>query len=130
MALAVGIAAPSTATVGAGLALVGGQYGLQLVLDDPPPDAKAAVVAAALLGAGELAFWSIELRRRGPREAGRRARRIGFELILVLAGLVLAAVVLALADVGRVGWAGIELVGSVAAIALLGLAVLALRPSR
>lgn len=128
LTIATGIAVPSAATVGAGLALLGGQYGLHLVVDEPPADAKAAAVAAALLGAGELAFWSIELRGRGPREPGRRARRLGFELALVLAGLSLAAVVLVLADLGRVGGAGIELVGGAAAAGLLGLAVLALRP--
>jgi peptidoglycan biosynthesis protein MviN/MurJ (putative lipid II flippase) len=128
LALATGIAVPSTATVGAGLALLGSQYVLHLVLDKPPADAQAAVVATALLGAGELAFWSIALRRRGPREPGRHARRLAFELALVLAGLVLAAVVLALADMARVSGAGIELVGGAAAAGLLGLTVLALRP--
>lgn len=127
LVLAAGIAVLSPATVGAGLGLLGGQYGLHLVLDEPPADAKATAVAAAILGVGELAFWSIELRGRGPREPGRSARRLGFELTLVLAGLTLAAVVLALADAGRVGGAGIELVGGAAAAGLLGLAVLAFR---
>ena len=130
LALAAGIAVPSTAAVGAGLALLGGEYGLHLVLDEPPADTGAALVAAALLGAGELAFWAIELRGRAPREPGRQARRLGFELALVLGGLTLAAVVLALADVSRVGVTGIELVGGAAAAALLGLAVLELRPAQ
>ena len=130
MALAAGIAVPSTTVVGAGLALLGGEYGLHLVLDEPPADAGAALVGAALLGVGELAFWAIELRGRAPREPGRQARRLGFELALVLGGLTLAAVVLALADVSRVAVMGIELIGGAAAAGLLGLAVLALRPAR
>jgi len=128
--LAVGIAVPSAAIVGAGLALLGCEYGLQLVIDEPPADARAATVAAALLAAGELAFWSIELRADATREAGRRARRLGFELALVLGGLALAAAILAVADISKVGGAGIELVGAAAAAGLLGLAVLALRPAR
>jgi hypothetical protein len=127
-ALAAGIALTSPAAVGAALALLGGPYCLHLVLDEPPADARAAVIAAALLGTGELAFWSIELRGHVPHEPGRRARRLGFELALVLAGLALATVVLVVADVGRVGGAGIELVGGAAAAGLLVLAVLALRP--
>jgi hypothetical protein len=126
--LAVGIALPSPAAVGAALALLGGQYCLHLAVDDPPADAKAVAVAAALLGAGELAFWSIELRGHVSHEPGRHARRLGFELALVLAGLALATVVLVLADIGQVHGAGIELVGGAAAAGLLGLAVLALRP--
>ena len=126
--LAAGIAVPSTTVVGAALAALGGEYGLHLVLDAPPADGRAALVAAALLAVGELAFWSIELRRRAPREPGRQARRLGFELALALGGLVLAAAVLALADASRIGGAGIEIVGGAAAAALLGLAVLALRP--
>lgn len=128
LALAAGIALPSTTAVGAGLALLGGEYCLHLVLDGPLADAGAALIAAALLAVGELAFWAIELRRRAPREPGRQARRLGFELALVLGGLTLATAVLALADVSRVAVTGVELVGGVAAAVLLGLAVLALRP--
>ena len=127
-ALAAGLVVPSTTTVGTGLALLGCEYGLHLVLDEPPADARAAAVAAALLAAGELAFWSLELRGDVAREAGRRARRLGFELALVLVGLALAAAILALADVGRVDGPGIELVGAAAAAGVLGLALLALRP--
>ena len=130
MALTAGIAVRSATAVGAALALVGGQYCLYLVLDRPPADAKAAAVAATLLAAGELAFWSIELRERAAPEPGRRARRIGYELTLVLAALALAALILVLADLSRVRGAGIELVGGAAATGLLGLAVLALRPGR
>ncbi len=126
--LAAGLAVPSAATVGTGLALLGCEYGLHLVLDEPPVNANAAAVGAALLAAGELAFWSIELRCDATREAGRAARRLGFELALVLGGLALAGAILALADVSRVGGAGIELVAGAAAAGLLGLVLLALRP--
>ena len=130
LALAVGLAIPSPVAVGASLVLLGGEYGLYLVADRPPADARAASVAAALLACGELSFWSIELRTEAGREAGRPARRLGFELAVVLGGFALAAAVLAVADAGQVRGSGIELVGGAAAAALLGLAVLALRPAR
>ncbi len=128
--LGAGIAVPSPATIGVGLAFLGGEYCLRLVLDGPSADGRAAVVAAALLAAGEFAFWSIELRGGGTREPGRRARRLGSEFALGLGGLTVAALVLAIGDVVKVRGLGIELVGGAAAAALLSLAVRMLRPER
>jgi hypothetical protein len=129
LALAVGVAIAFPTVIGSGVGAVGLAYTLHLVLDDPPLDARASIVAAGLLAAAELASWSIELRRDTAGEPGRHLRRLAFELALVLGGLLLAAGLLATADVSQVGGVGIELVGGAAAAGLLGLALLGVRRS-
>jgi len=113
--------------VAVGVALLAGGYATHLVLDDPELDGRAALVAAALLLAAELACWSIELRRELTREPGRHLRRLVAEVALCCAGLVLSALVLAAADLGHVGGIAIELAGALAAAALAWLALDSLR---
>lgn len=120
-------AMPATAS---GVTLVGAAYALHLVLDDPPLDARAAVVAAGLLLAAELASWSGELRREVSREPGRQLRRLGLELSLCLGGMLLSALVLAAADLGRIRGIAIEAAGAAAATVLLWLVLDALRRPR
>jgi len=120
----VGHGAPITvATV-----LLGGGYALHLILDRPPLDPRAAVFGAGLLLVAELGHWSIELRREVSREPGRHARRLAAELLLCVGGLLVAGLVLAAADLGRVGGTAIEIAGAAAAVALVWLAMAALRP--
>ncbi len=125
--LAIGTAVGHTVTVTLGIVLLGGGYGLHLVLDDPALEARAALVGTGLLLAAELANWSIELRREVSREPGRNMRRLAGEFELCIGGLLVAALVLAAADVGRVGGIAIELAGAAAAVALVWIAAIGLR---
>jgi hypothetical protein len=125
--LAVGVLLGWVTTVAAGIVLLGGAYATQLVLDDPPLDGRAALFAGGLLLTAELGSWSAELRRERTREPGRTLRRLVVELGLCVGGMALAALVLAAADIGRIGGVAIEVVGAVAAATLLWLAFRALR---
>lgn len=126
-ALVLGTTIAHTVPLTVGIVLLGGGYALHLVLDHPALDARAALVGAGLLLTAELGNWSIELRREVTREPGRHARRLVAELALGVGGLLVSALVLAAADLGRVGGIAIELAGTGAAVALVWLAVTALR---
>jgi hypothetical protein len=121
--LLAGVALGAGAAVAAGDALLGGGYAAHLLLDDPPLDGRAALVAAGLALAAELAYWSIELRGEVTQHVGEQLRRFVAEIVLCLGGLALAAVVLAAADLGRPGGVAIEAVGVGAAAALAWLAL-------
>ena len=56
-------------------------------------------------------------------------RRVAAELVLCVGGLLVAALVLAAADLGRVGGIAIELAGAAAAVALVWITVVTLRPA-
>jgi len=109
-------------TVATGVFLLGGAYATHLVLDDPPLDGRAVLFGGGLLLAAELGCWSAELRKERTYESGRTLRRLAAELGLGIGGLAVSALVLAAADVGRVGGVAIEVVGAIAAGALLWLA--------
>jgi hypothetical protein len=110
-----------------GLAGVGAAYTVYLALRPGTVDPRAPIVAAALFGAAEFAFWSLEphVARRAERTAVlRRLALIGGSALgtALLASLVL--VVAASASGGVL----LEAVGVVAAVATLGVvAVLAWR---
>jgi hypothetical protein len=126
-AVVVGVAGGWVTAVAAGVFLLGGSYATQLVLDDPPLDGRAALYGGGLLLVAELGSWSSELRRERTSEPGRALRRLVAELGLCVGGLAISALVLAAADIGRVGGVAIEVVGAIAAGALLWLALQALR---
>jgi hypothetical protein len=125
--LAAGMLVGSVATIAVGAFMLGGTYATHLVLDDPPLDGRAALVGCGLLLAAELGSWSVELRRERTHEPGRAFRRLVAELGLCLGGLAVSALVLAAADIGRVGGVAIEVVGALAAATLLWLALQTLR---
>ena len=56
------------------LAASAASYALLLAVEDPPLDARAAVVAAALLVTGELVGWALELAAAIARRARHRLR--------------------------------------------------------
>jgi hypothetical protein len=114
--------------VPAALVLLGGEYAVFLVVEDPAVDGRAPLVAALLFATGELAHWSLELRSRVAEEPGAIARRVALLLVLALAGRLLGAVLLSL--VGELGSEGLwlEALGGAAALAALVL-VLALARS-
>jgi hypothetical protein len=110
------------------LALLGGSYALALVVADGDLDARAGFVAAGLLLAGELAYWSIEA-RRWPLEhrAAARARLAGI-VILALASATVGTLLVAAGAAVPAGVQLVQVAGVLGAIgALLTLALLARR---
>ena len=128
--LAVTLVARRPEGIVAALLLLGAAYAVTLVVDDPPLDARAAIVGAALLTAGELAHLSLGARSAVTEEAGAAAHRIAWIAVLALGAMALGAVVLAIADLLRTGGVAIEVVGVAAALAAVGLLVLAARETR
>ena len=124
--LAVGKAEP----VAGALVLLGGGYAVILVVDDPPLDTRAAIVGAALLAIGELAYLSAEARSAVAEETGAVARRIGSVAVLALLALGLGGALLALVDLLRTGGLAIEAAGVAAAVGAVGFLVRAAREAR
>jgi hypothetical protein len=121
--LAVGKAQPIAAV----LVLLGAAYAVILVVDDPPLDARAAIVGATLLAIGELAYLSVETRSAVTEEADAVARRVGSVAVLALIALGLGGALLVVVDLLRTRGLAIELVGAVTAVGAVGLLVLAAR---
>ncbi len=101
------------------VALAGGVYALELAIDDAPLDVAAPVVAAGLLLAAELAYWSLDERERAAGDPGQGLRRAAFVALLGVASLLVAGVLLALVDDVRARGLALDLVGAVAAAAVL-----------
>jgi hypothetical protein len=103
------------ALVALGAALVGAGYAVLLAVDGGTLDRDAALVAAGLLLACELAYWAHELRTTSPDEPGARARRVAWLAGLVLLTLLLGATLVALVDLARVEGVAVDALGVVAA---------------
>jgi len=116
--------------IAAALLLLGAAYAVTRVLDEPPLDTRAAIVGAALLASGELAHLSLGARSPVTEEAGATAHRVAWIALLALCAMALGGAVLALADLLRTGGISIEVVGVAAALAAVGLLVLAARETR
>lgn len=112
------------AAMTAGLAVVAGAYGATLAVESAPLDRHVPIVAAALLLAAELAWWSLELRARIAPEAGSYLRRLAFVLMLALGAYGLGALLLAVLDVARTSGLLIETAGAAAAVAAVAVALL------
>ena len=121
--LAAGLVLRWPSAVTAGLALVGAAYGIALAVESRPVDRAAPVVAAVLLLAAELAWWSLELRERIAAEAGSHLRRIAFLLTLALCALALGGALLAVVDVVHVDGLAILLLGAAGAALAVSLAL-------
>ena len=128
--LALAVAAGLPGVVPAAVALLGAAYALLLVLRDPALDVRAPLVAAGLLAAAELAYWSLELRAGIAEDAGALARRVALLLLLALAGMLLGALVLAVAGELGTGALWLEALGAAAAVAVLALVLGAVRLRR
>lgn len=108
------------------LILVGGVYAAQLAVDDAPLDVAAPAFAAGMLVAAELAYWAIDERERVKGELGEDLRRLAVMAGLGIAALLVAAVLLALADAVRARGLGVDVLGAAAAgLVLLAVVLLA-----
>jgi hypothetical protein len=123
--LAVTLALGKTEPLPGVLVLLGVAYTVILALDDPPLDARAAIVGATLLVIGELAYLSVEARSGVTEEAGPVTRRVGSVAVLALLALGLGGALVALVDLFRTSGLVIEVVGAAAAVGAVGLLVLA-----
>jgi hypothetical protein len=99
--------------------LVGGLYGAELAVADAPLDGATPAVAAGLLLAVELAYWSIEERYRWKGDAGEGARRAAVVALLGAGAFLVAAALLAIVDAVRAEGLALDLVGATAAAAVL-----------
>jgi hypothetical protein len=105
-----------------GLAGVGAAYAVFLALRTGGVDANAPAVGAGLFVAAELGFWSLE-----PRLRTVLLRRLVFIVLLGLGSALVGSLIL-VASAGVSGGVGLEALGVVAAVAVLGaIAVLAVR---
>jgi len=111
----------------ASLVLLGGLYGAQLAIDDAPLDGAAALVAAGLLVTAELGYWSLEERGAVKAEPGEGLRRAAFVSALALGALVVAELLLVLVEGVRAGGLAVDLLGAIAAGAVLLLVVVIAR---
>lgn len=98
---------------------IGALYGAELAIAGAPLDAAAPLVAAGLLLAAELGYWSIEERGRWQGEPGDSLRRGAFVALLAVAAALVAAVLLTLVDAVRTTSLAVDLVGATAAAAVL-----------
>jgi hypothetical protein len=106
------------------VAIVGGLYGLQLVVDDASLDALAPLYAAGLFATAELGYWSLDERERVEGEPGTVPSRVAFVALLALGALLTSMALLALVDaVGAKGLA-VDLAGAAAAAGALLVVVL------
>jgi hypothetical protein len=99
--------------------LVGGLYGAELAIGDATLDMASPAIAAGLLLAVELAYWSIDERQRWKGDPGEGARRAAVVALLGVGALVLATVLLAVVDAVRASGLALDLLGATAAAAVL-----------
>ena len=128
-ALATAVALRLPTLLGPALVLSGGAYGLLLGIDDPPLDARAAGVAAALLVVGELVGWARELASTTRDEPGNAWRRPVWIAGAGIGTVGLVTVLLAVVDVAQVDGLAIEALGALAALAAVVVLVRMARPA-
>jgi len=123
--LALGLVAAIPSLVPLSAVLLAAGYGSALAIEHRQLDLGAAVVAAGLLLLCELAFWSLELRAAIAADPGSRLLRLAFLLGLAAAAVAACGLVLAAVDLAATGGLLIEIVGALAAVAAIGLLVVA-----
>ena len=120
-----------TAFLPVSLGALGGWYGLQLAVDDAPLDLAAPLVAVGLVVVAELAYWSLEEREQVEGEPWDVFRRLAYIAALALGTLTVAALLLVLVDAVRTRGLAVDLLGTLAAAAVLvAVALLTRRQAR
>lgn len=126
-ALAAGLVLRLAPAVPVAVALLAAGYAALLGLEGETLDARAPLVAAALLATSELAYWSLELRPGLTDEAGASLRRLSLLAGLALAVVTLGTGLLALAEGVAASGSTLVLLGAAAAVGAVGLLALAAR---
>ena len=109
------------------ITLVGGAYAAELAIDDATLDLAAPLVAVGLVLAAELAYWSLDERVRTTGDPGEGLRRAALVALGAAATLVLGAALLALVDEIRARGLALDLIGVLAAVAVVVTVVVAAR---
>jgi hypothetical protein len=125
--LAAGLAVRIALAIPVAVALVGVEYVALLGFEGEALDTRAPLVAAALLAAAELGYWSLELHGSVADEPGTYLRHLALLAALLLAVIGLGIPLLALVETVSTGGAAIDLLGAVAAVGALALVALAAR---
>lgn len=113
--------------IGVALALLGAAYGLILAVDITALDTRAAIVGAALLAVGELAYRSLEARAAAAEEGGAVATRVAWIGAQSLVALLFGGMLLVFIDVVRAGGIAAELAGAGVAVIAAGILIWAVR---
>ena len=105
--------------------LVGGTYAAELAIDDAPLDLSAPAVSVGLLLAAELAYWSLDELRTAPGDRGQGLRRAALVLAGCLVTFVLGSALLAVVGEVHAGGFTFDLIGALAAVAIVVAALVA-----
>ncbi len=125
VALVVAVVLGWSPLVPVAVALVGGTYAVELSIDDAPLDVSVPVIALGLLLAAELAYWSVDERCRAPGDAGQGLRRAALVALGGVAAVVVAGGLLVLVDAVRTRGLALDLLGALAAAAVLAMVLVA-----
>jgi hypothetical protein len=128
--LVAGIVLSWVALVPMAVAAAGGLYAVELAIADTPLDVAAPAVAAGLFLSAELAYWSLDGRERWSGDPGEGLRRVAFVALLAVGALLVSALLLVLADGVRAGGLALELLGAVAAVAVVATVLVVARGQR
>ena len=127
LALVVAVVLGWSPLVPVAVALVGGTYAVELAIDDAPLDVSVPVIALGLLLAAELAYWSVDERCRAPGDAGQGVRRAALVALGGVAAVVVSGGLLVLVDAVRARGLALDLLGALAAAAVLAIVFVAAR---
>ena len=112
------------------VALVGGTYAVELAIDDAPLDVSVPVIALSLLFAAELAYWSLDERCKATGDVGQGLRRAALVALGGVAAVVVAGGLLVLVDAVRTRGLALDVLGALAAVAVLATLLLSSRRDR
>jgi len=112
------------------VALVGGTYAVELAIDDAPLDVSVPVIALSLLFAAELAYWSLDERCKATGDVGQGLRRAALVALGGVAAVVVAGGLLVLVDAVRTRGLALDVLGAVAAVAVLATLLFSSRRER
>ena len=112
------------------VALVGGTYAVELAIDDAPLDVSVPVIALSLLFAAELAYWSLDERCKATGDVGQGLRRAALVALGGVAAVVVAGGLLVLVDAVRARGLALDVLGALAAVAVLATLLLSSRRDR
>ena len=127
VALVVAVVLGWSPLVPVAVALVGGTYAIELAIDDAPLDVSVPVIALGLLLAAELAYWSLDERSRAPGDADQGLRRAALVALGGVVAVVVSGGLLVLVDAVRTRGLALDLLGALAAAAILAIVLVAAR---
>ncbi len=119
--LAAGLTGGWSSPVGVGLALLGAEYAVFFTAGPSGVDVWTPLYAAGFLLAAELAYWSLEQRVPAWADPAVLVRRLVLLLACGAGAAALAAAMIVAAGASVGGGLGLEVVGIVAAVAVLTL---------